>query len=74
MNSTSLNLVLSTERAREIPKIRINSKMKIRGNKAIVIGGRYPRTTIKIPRITNSRINMIDAVMHELIAGIDLGK
>ena len=51
-----------------------NSKAKIKGKSRIVIGGVNCSTTIKIPRTINSKISIIDAVIPELMPGIDLGK
>ena len=74
MNSVSLNFTLRTDRGRAIPKTRRNSKAKIKGKSRIVIGGVNCSTTIKIPRTINSKISIIDAVIPELMPGIDLGK
>ena len=74
MNSISLYFTFKTDKGSEIPKIIASIIRNTSGNRIMVSGGVYPKIIIKIPKIPNSIINIMDADKQALIAGIDLGK
>jgi hypothetical protein len=74
MYCTSLKYTLRIDKGKERPSTKINCIIKIIGSKVIVNGGTNWKTDRKIEKTTSSNSNMIDAVIHELIAGISLGK
>ncbi|MFY3742039.1 MAG: hypothetical protein HMLIMOIP_002501 [Candidatus Nitrosomirales archaeon] len=74
MYCTSLKYTLRTDNGSERPSTKINCIIKIIGSKAIVDGGTNWKASRKIENTTNSSNIIIEAVIHELIAGISLGK
>ena len=70
----SLYFTFKTESGSETPKIKSNCNARIGINRITVDGGENPNAIIKIPKTTNSKIIIIEAVIPALNPGMARGK